>query len=94
MTVSPEVEELVRRAMLGGNYASEDAVLRAALEALAQRQLTGDQDRPPPGLPVSPLGARLREIRDEYLAGGGVLLTAEELDEERAQRRGQRCPGD
>jgi hypothetical protein len=94
MTVSPEVEELVRRVMLVGDYASEDAVLVAALQALGERRQAeeGNSLEPPPR--VSPLGMQLREIRAQYVAGGGDLLSAEQVDWEIAQRRGERNPGD
>ena len=93
MTVSPEVEALVRQVMLVGDYASEDAVLLAALQALGERQQV---EQGPPGQPyprVSPLGMQLREIRTQYVANGGELLTAEQFDRELAQRRGERNPG-
>lgn len=94
VTVSSEVEELVQRMMLIGEYPSEDAVLVAALHALEQRRFA-DKDQGAPSVPqISPLGARLREIRKQYLDGGGALLTAEELDREIAERRGHRSPGD
>jgi hypothetical protein len=37
---------------------------------------------------VSPLGKRLREIRAEIIASGEPLLTAEQADREKAERRG------
>lgn len=37
---------------------------------------------------VSPLGNRLREIRAEIIASGEPLLTSEQADEEKAERRG------
>jgi len=37
---------------------------------------------------VSPLGNRLREIRAEIIASGEPLLTPEEADREKAERRG------
>lgn len=37
---------------------------------------------------VSPLGNRLREIRAEIIASGESLLTPEEADREKAERRG------
>jgi hypothetical protein len=94
MTVSREVEELARRMMLAGDYASEDAVLLAGLQALEQRQPAGEDGRRPSTPQVSPLGARLREIREQYLAGGGALLTAADVDREIAQRRGVRDLGE
>jgi hypothetical protein len=90
MTVSPEVEELVKQAMLVGDYDSEDAVLLAALQALAERQQTEEVKRPQ----ITPLGLKLREIRAQYISGGGDLLTVEQLDREIAQRRGQRDLGE
>ena len=38
------------------------------------------------------LGRKLREIRARYLARGGELLTAEEIDREVAERRGEQYP--
>ena len=40
MTVSPEVEKLVKHAMRVGDFASEDEVLLAALQALSERRQT------------------------------------------------------
>lgn len=37
---------------------------------------------------VSPLGNRLREIRAEIIASGEPLLTPEQADDEKAERRG------
>ncbi|MEW6352154.1 MAG: hypothetical protein AB1646_24135 [Thermodesulfobacteriota bacterium] len=37
---------------------------------------------------VSPLGLKLRAIRERFVAQGGRLLTREELSEEIAERRG------
>ena len=93
MTVSPEVEELVRRAMRAGDYPSEDAVLLAALQALGERRPADEGKRPRSGTLVSQLGARLRGIRAQYVAGGGKLLTAEQLQQEIAERRGERNLG-
>jgi hypothetical protein len=90
MTVSPEVEELVKQAMLIGDYDSENAVLIAALHALAAQRQAEDENRPQ----VSPLGLRLREIRAQYIASGGDLLTDEQLDREMAERRGERNLGE
>ena len=94
MTVSPEVEELVRRAMRTGHYPSEDAVLLAALTALGERRPAQDGRRFEVPDRVSPLGMQLRELRAQYVAGGGDLLSAEQLDREIAQRRGERSPGE
>jgi hypothetical protein len=90
MTVSPEVEQLVKQAMLVGDYDSENAVLLAALRALAEQQQAEDENRPQ----ISTLGLQLREIRAQYISSGGDLLTAEQLDHEMAQRRGERNPGE
>jgi hypothetical protein len=38
------------------------------------------------------LGRRLREIRARYIANGGELLTADQLDAELANLRGERQP--
>ena len=94
MTVSPEVEELVKRAMRVGDFASEDEVLLAALQALhAQRQTDPVKPRKSSDA-VSPLGMQLREIRAQYLAGGGDVLALGQFDQELAQRRGERNPGE
>jgi hypothetical protein len=90
MTVSPEVEQLVKQAMLVGDYDSENEVLLAALRALAEQQQAEDENRPQ----ISTLGLQLREIRAQYISSGGDLLTAEQLDHEMAQRRGERNPGE
>lgn len=37
---------------------------------------------------VSPLGERLQKIRDKIVASGQPLLTSEEADREKAERRG------
>ena len=94
MTVSPEVEELVKRAMRVGDFASEDEVLLAALHALNERRPTDPVKRRKPSDSVSPLGMQLREIRAQYLAGGGDVLASEQFDQELAQRRGERNPGE
>ena len=94
MTVSPEVEELVKRAMRVGDFASEDEVLLAALEALNERRQMDPVKRGKPNDSVSPLGMQLREIRAQYLARGGDALSPEQLDQEMAQRRGERNPGE
>lgn len=94
MTVSPEVEELVKRAMRVGDFASENAVLLAALQALNERWQTEPVTRRKPSQSVSPLGMQLREIRAHYLAGGGDVLAPEQCDQEMAQRRGERNPGE
>ena len=94
MTVSPEVEELVKRAMRVGDFASEDEVLLAALQALNEQRQTDPVKRRKPSDAVLPLGMQLREIRAQYLAGGGDVLTPEQFDHEMAQRRGERNPGE
>jgi Spy/CpxP family protein refolding chaperone len=94
MTVSPEVEELVKHAMRVGDFASEDEVLLAALHALDERRQTDPVKRRKPSESVSPLGMQLREIRAHYLAGGGDVLAPEQFDQEMAQRRGERNPGE
>ena len=94
MTVSPEVEELVKRAMRVGDFASEDEVLLAALQALNERRQTDPVKRRKPSESVSPLGMQLREIRAQYLAGGGDVLALGQFDQELAQRRGERNPGE
>jgi hypothetical protein len=94
MTVSPEVEELVKRAMRVGDYASENEVLLAALQALNERRQSHDVRRRKPSDSVSPIGMQLREIRAQYMAGGGDVLSPEQFDREMAQRRGERNPGD
>ncbi|MBW3539325.1 MAG: ribbon-helix-helix domain-containing protein [Planctomycetes bacterium] len=38
------------------------------------------------------LAARLRAIRNQYIAGGGTLLSAAEVRRELAQARGERYP--
>lgn len=38
----------------------------------------------------SSLGAQLRRIREDYIASGGVLLSADEVAREVAERRGER----
>lgn len=88
MTVSPEIEELVKHAMRVGDYASENEVLLAALRALNERRQTAEMIRRRPSDCVSSLGMQLREIRAQYLAGGGNVLSPEEFDHEMAQRRG------
>ena len=94
MTVSPEVEALVKRAMRVGDYVSENEVLPAALQALGERRQTDDAKRREPPDQVSPLGMELREIRAQYVAAGGNVLSVEQFDCELAQRRGERNPGD
>jgi hypothetical protein len=94
MNVSAEVEEIVRRMMRCDDYPSENAVLLAALQALGERRQVEDRPDRKTLHPVSVLGTRLRQIRAEYVAGGGDLLTVEEFDGEMAQRRGERNPGD
>jgi hypothetical protein len=42
------------------------------------------------GRPRSPLGRRLREIRERIVASGIPLLDAEQLEAELAERRGDR----
>ena len=94
MTVSPEVEELVKRAMRVGHFASEDEVLLAALQALNEQRQTDPVKGRKPSDSVSPLGMQLREIRAQYLAGGGDVLSGEQFDHEMARRRGGRNPGE
>jgi toxin ParE1/3/4 len=94
MTVSPEVEELVRRVIRVGDYPSEDAVLLAALHALGERRQAEERRSQGTLHRVSPLGLRLREMRSQYVAGGGELLTIEQFDRAVAQRRGERNPGE
>ena len=94
MTVSPEVEELVKRAMRVGDYASENEVLLAALQALHERREAGEVEQRNPNPGLSPFGLRMREIRAQYLAGGGDVLSPEQLDRELALRRGERNLGD
>jgi hypothetical protein len=94
MTISPEVEELVRQVMLAGDYPSENAVLLAALRALGERRQAEEGNRRESLPRVSPLGVQLRDIRAQYVAGGGELITAEQLDREIAQRRGECNQGD
>ena len=94
MTVSPEVEELVKRAMRVGDFASENEVLLAALQALGERPRAEKGNRPEPPDQVSPLGMQLRGIRAQYLAGGGEVMSPEQFDRELAERRGERNPGD
>lgn len=94
MTVSPEVEELVKHAMRVGDFASEDEVLRAALQALSERRQMELVKRRKSHDSVSPLGLQLREIRAQYLAGGGEVLALGQFDQELAQRRGERNPGE
>jgi hypothetical protein len=94
MNVSPEVEELVQRMMHVADYPTEDAVLVAALHALgAQRETQGQRDQGPVHR-VSALGLQLQELRSQYVAGGGDLLTIEQFDAEMAQRRGTRDLGE
>jgi hypothetical protein len=38
--------------------------------------------------PRTPLGRRLKELREKFLADGGRLLTPEEIDAEIRERRG------
>lgn len=94
MTVSPEVEELVKYVMRVGDYASENDVLLAALQALNERRQTAEVKRRNRREPISPLGVQLREIRAQYLAGGGEVMSPEQFDRELAERRGERNPGD
>ena len=94
MTVSPEVEELVKYAMRVGDYASENDVLLAALQALHERRQTAAARRRKASEPVSPFGTKLREIRAQYLVGGGELMSPEQFDRELAERRGERNPGE
>ncbi|HPM84408.1 MAG TPA: hypothetical protein PLF81_27070 [Candidatus Anammoximicrobium sp.] len=94
MTVSPEVEELVKYVMRVGDYASENDVLLAALQALDERRQTAEVKGRKRTEPVSPLGMQLREIRAQYLAGGGEVMSPEQFDRELAERRGERNPGD
>jgi len=94
MTVSPEVEELVKRAMRVGDYASENDVLLAALHALNEWRQSDEVKRRKPCDSISPLGMQLREIRAQYLAADGDVLSCEQFDREMAQRRGERNPGD
>lgn len=77
-----------------GDYASENDVLLVALQALGERRQTDDAKSLEPPDQVSPLGMQLREIRAQYVAGGGKVLSAEQFDREMAQRRGERNPGD
>ena len=37
---------------------------------------------------ITPLGRRLRQLRNEFIAQGGKLLNREELERELAERRG------
>ena len=94
MTVSPEVEEFVKHVMRVGDYASENDVLLAALQALDERRQTAEMKRRKRSEPMSLLGMQLREIRAQYLAGGGEVMSPEQFDRELAERRGERNPGD
>jgi hypothetical protein len=85
MTVSPEVEELVKYVMRVGDYASENDVLLAALQVLNERRQTAEVKRRKRSEPISPLGMQLREIRAQYLAGGGEVMSPEQFDRELAQ---------
>jgi hypothetical protein len=90
MSVSPEVEALVRQVMATGDFASEDEVLLTAVKSLAEGRPATLGRRRHKELRASSLGKRLREIRQEYISQGGALLTAAELDLELAERRGSR----
>jgi len=85
MTVSPEVEELVKYVMRVGDYASENDVLLAALQVLNERRQTAEVKRRKRSEPISPLGMQLREIRAQYLAGGGEVMSPEQFDRELAE---------
>ena len=85
MTVSPEVEELVKYVMRVGDYASENDVLLAALQVLNERRQTAEVKRRKRSEPISPLGMQLREIRAQYLAGGEEVMSPEQFDRELAK---------
>ena len=59
-----------------------------------ERRQTEPVKRRKPNESVSPLGMQLREIRAQYLAGGGDVLALGQFDQELAQRRGERNPGE
>jgi hypothetical protein len=40
--------------------------------------------------PRTPLGRRLKELREQFITEGGTLLTADEVAEERRSRQGNR----
>lgn len=72
-----------------GRHPSEESVLLGAVKTLAEQQhnknaLPKTQHHP------SSLGKRLREIREQYIASGGSLLSMDQLDQEMAERRGER----
>ena len=41
-----------------------------------------------PTKPISPLGEKLRKIRQEIIVSGIPMLTAEEIEQEKSERRG------
>lgn len=60
--------------MLVGDYASENTVLVAALQALGERRQAEEGKRLEQPPRVSALGIQLREIRAQYVAGSGATL--------------------
>jgi hypothetical protein len=59
---------------------------------MADRQADNDKQSKEPivSTPRTPLGRRLREIREKIVASGVPLLTWEQIEEDLLERRGSR----
>ncbi len=60
-----------------------------AMPSFADRRKPPKRERDVDPRPATELGRRLREIRARYIKRGGRLLTADEIDREVADRRGE-----
>lgn len=56
--------------------------IRITIETLEEDESSDFQPR-------TPLGSRLLALRNQYIASGGTLLSADEIDAELEQRRGR-----
>lgn len=84
-TETPELDAFYRFAQRLLAQEGSEANLEDVLRAFRQQE---------DWAPRTPLGRRLKELRHQFIAEGGVLLSADEVSAEVSERRGRHFAGE